>query len=90
MPISGSWRVSFSMRSRVDSGEDNRAWINVNGRSVYETEYYTSSSSGVVTSTGGRELTLQASAGDSITLETNRLDGYFYEVQTCFDFIPIM
>ena len=90
MPISGAWRVSFSLRSFVDSREGNYAYITVNGEQVTESFHSTYSDSGKVGSTGGREVTLEVSAGDSITLETTTMEGSFYDVLTCFNFIPTM
>ena len=90
MPISGAWRVSYSMFSYVDSEEDNNAFITVNGVGVYESQLTAFSNSGAVGSTGGREETLEASAGDSITLWADRLEGDLALVLTCFDFLPTM
>ena len=90
MPISGSWRVSYSHYSEVDSGEINLAFIYLNGEPVPESRYYTYINGARVISTGGREVTLEASAGDTITLHTSALDRYIAGVLTCFSFIPTM
>ena len=82
--------MSYSLWSYVGSGENNWAYIFVNGEQVIESEHRTYSSSGSVISTGGREVTLEASAGDSITLHTSALDRYIAGVLTCFSFIPTM
>ena len=92
MPVSGAWRVSFSMASLVGVGygDQNRAYLYINGNQLDETEYWTYSESGLVCSTGGRVLTLEASAGDKIEVRTTRVDGYHYNVLYCAECIPKM
>ena len=58
------------MRSDVGSGESNEASLYINGNKLEESYHFTSSSSGVVRSTSGRVVTLEASAGDKIEIRT--------------------
>ena len=82
--------MSFSLSSFVESGVSNIAYIFVNGEQVFESKHFTYSESGWVSSTGGREVFLEANAGDSITLRTTGMGGYFQYVMTCIDFVPPM
>ena len=88
MPLSGSYRVSFSMLSYVNSTETNIGHLYHNDVVLEESRHKTHSSSGMVASTGGRELTVEASAGDSISLKTSTMDGDYWRVMTCFEFLP--
>ena len=76
----------------MGSGEDNRAYLFINGQVLWETEHNTYSESGGVRSTGGRVVTLEASAGDKIEIRTDRMDyGYgLYDILYCVEYIPKM
>ncbi len=88
VPVSGAWRVSYSMRSRVDSWQSNTAYLHMNGDILYGTEHVTYSESGVVSSTGGRVVTLEASAGDKIELRATSMSSRYYENLYCAEYIP--
>ena len=94
MPVSGAWRLTYNMVSRLYSGEENIAFLYSSGyvRSKWplewKTEHYTYSSSGDVLSTSGRVITMEARAGDTITLRTSRLDGYYTDINFCAEYIP--
>ena len=75
--MTGTWRVSFSMRSYVYSGDANNAYLYHNGERLLETQHETYSSSGYVRYTGGREILVTAQQGDTLTLRSARLDYYF-------------
>ena len=72
----------------TDIAEGNTAFIYLNGEQLPESEHSTFSENGDVRTTGGRVLTMAAIAGDSITLETPRMERVFFHVLTCFEFIP--
>ena len=84
VPVSGSWRVVYSMRSHVQNGKENWAFLYLNGEALPESLYYTYSSSHT---TGGRVLTLEANAGDTITL---RMDGDYVRIIFCAEYIARM
>ena len=86
MPQTGTWRISFSIYSRVDTGEANLAYLYHNGQKMAETVHATTSGKGEVDSTGGREILMRAEQGDSLTLRTGGLDHAFYRIMTCFEF----
>ena len=91
VPVSGAWRVTFSMRSVVNSGDGNFCYLYINGARLYETQHYTySESDGEMVSTGGRVVTLEASAGDNIEIRATRMDGIYYEILYCAEYIPKM
>ena len=90
MPVSGAWRLSYSMQSWVDSGEENWAHLYINGDQLQGPDHDTSSGNGWVRSTGGRLVTLEASAGDTIEIRTTNMGGYYYYVYFCAEYIPKM
>ena len=90
MPVSGAWRLSFSMQSSVDSGERNDAYLFINGEALDETRHYTRSSTDFARSTGGRVVTMEASAGDKIEIRAAEMDNVYYGTLYCAEFIPKM
>ena len=90
MPVSGAWRVTYSIESQVYSGNDNWAYLYINGDRLDETKHVTYSDSGEVISTGGRVWTLEASAGDRIEIRTTYMEGIYNEILYCAEFIPKM
>ena len=90
VPVSGLWKMTFSLESLVHSGFGNDAYLYINGEQLVETQHYTYSESGEVTSTGSRVVTKEASAGDQIEIRTTRMDGTLYRILYCAEFIPKM
>ena len=90
MPVSGAWSVSFSMESDVDTFQVNEAYLHLNDGQLVETYHGTYSSSGYVSSTSGRLVTLEASAWDSITLRSTKMDYGFYYINFCAEYNPKM
>ena len=89
MPVSGAWRVTYHMQSRVTNLMTNQAWIYLNGRQLPETMHKTSVSARCkVDSTSGRVVTLEANEGDLISLRTYSGYVYFFHVNFCVHFIP--
>ena len=88
MPVSGAWRLTYSLVSGVDSGESNWAVLYINGQLLPETRHNTYSGSGEVVSTGGRVVTLEASAGDRIEIRTDIMDGGYFDILYCAEYIP--
>jgi len=90
VPVSGAWRLSYNMESRVPGGpgEWNTAYLYLNDQQLPETDHY--SQSGAVSSTGGRVVTLEASAGDEIEIRTTSMDGSYGQILYCAEFIPKM
>ena len=87
VPVSGTWRVTYSLESWVEIGESNSVWLYLNGRMLPESNHVTSSSSGIVASVGGRVVTLEASAGDSITLMTSQVERVYFRVYFCVELV---
>ena len=85
MPVSGVWRLTYNMVSRVDSGKENTASLNHEYFSGLT--HYTYSSSDDVLSTSGRVITREYYAGETITLRTSRLDGYYTDINFCAEYI---
>jgi len=90
VPVSGAWRLTYSLESRVESGDYNICYLYLNGDRLDETEHETYSGSGVVWSTSGRVVTVEASAGDKIEIRTIRIDGNYYRILYCAEYIPKM
>ena len=88
MPVSGAWRLSYSMYSLVDSGDYNYCYLFINGQALLETDHVTYSKTGGVASTGGRVVTLEASAGDLIEIRTTAMNGYYMYILYCAEYIP--
>merc|ERR1712110_954370 len=92
-PLAGTYTVSFSLFSNVNghNWEHNKVYLHYNGVRMTETMHETHSGSddntGVyVISTSGREVFIQAQTGDTISLNTERVDSIygFYSILTCF------
>ena len=90
MPVSGAWRLTYSMYSRVDSGDSNYCFLYLNGEQLTETYHWTSSETGLVRSTGGRVVTVEASAGDRIEIRATVMDGFYISILYCAEYIPKM
>jgi len=88
VPVSGAWRLSFSMWSLVGSGDFNYCYLFINGEALIDHNTY--SQSGAVSSTSGRVVTLEASAGDNIEIRTTEMTGTYWDILYCAEFIPKM
>ena len=86
--MTGTWRISFSIGSDVNTGNANYAYLYHNGEQMRETVHrtYSGNGSGTVGSTGGREILVTAQQGDTLTLRTERLDYHFNYILTCFEY----
>ena len=89
--MSGSWRLTYSLISRVESTFINICYLYLNGVQLDETRHYTFSERSDVTSTGGRMVTLEANAGDKIEIRAgDRMDGIYWRILFCGEYIPKM
>lgn len=97
VPVTGVWRVSFSLWSYVDTNEYNYVYIYHNQQEIGETEHKTHWGSSMtgwmastyrVISTGGRELVTRAVRGDTFHLSTRGM-GYYNNIITCFEFLSL-
>ena len=76
------------MQSDVHTRDYNLAFLYYNGRRMEETEHKTYySGSGIMASTGGREVMVRAQQGDTLHLRTGTMDDGFYDVNICFEFV---
>ena len=85
--------MTFSLMSWVGSGEAeqrNQAWLLLNGVGLGQAVHHTYSKTTGMDSTGGRVVTLKVSAGDFIELRTTRMDGAYWYIYYCAEFIPKM
>ena len=87
--MSGDWRVSYSLMSKLDSGY-NFCFLYLNGQQQWATRHQTYSTGAMVQSTGGRVVTLEASAEDEIEIQTTTMDGSYWNILYCAEFIPKM
>ena len=90
MPVSGGWRVSYSLVSEVWSGYEMKAQLYQNSRGIPESEHNTYSGLHPKYSTGGREVTLEASRGDTIYLIAHKMGGEYNHIYFCAEYIPKM
>ena len=74
----------------MGSGEYNFCYLYLNGAQLDETKHHSYSESGEVQSTGGRVVTVEASAGDKIKIRTTRMDDYYFRILYCAEYIPKM
>ena len=87
MPLTGIYRITFSMFSRVETREANYAWLYHNGNILSETDYHSYSGNGVVRSTGGREVILELSWSDTLYLKSTYVQGDFHDIYFCAEYI---
>ena len=87
MPVSGAWRLSYSMISQVVNKENNLARLYFSGDRLDETIHQTYSSAVYAGSTGGRVVNVEASAGDTIKILTTRIDGHYKHIHFCAEYI---
>ena len=89
VPVTGVWRVSFSLRSVVNTGQWNNVYIYHNQQIMTETEHQTYSKDNYVKSTGGWELITRAEQGDTFHLGTGTMKSWLYHIITCFEFVSL-
>ena len=94
--LSGVWAVTYSIRSRQDSGEQNWAWLYKNAEPIKESFHFTyyTGSDGQVESLGSRSLYMRLESGDTISLRTGTIRELF-DITLCFelaqfDWVPPM
>ena len=89
VPVSGTWRVRFNVQSMMNSNEEKLLWVYLNSEAVSESLHKSyNSNAGQVTYTGGREIVLDASEGDTISLRTTTMQGIFWEISMCLEYQP--
>ena len=85
MPVSGAYRVSFSLFSDTNTNWWNIAYIKINGNRMPETRHDTYSGMHTVYSSSGREWFFEARSGDTISLEITKGGGYYGTVNFCIN-----
>ena len=87
--LSGVWAVTYTIKSRQDSGERNQAWLFLNGEKIEESNHrtYYTGSDGRVGSLGSRSLYIRLETDDTIDLRTGRLDGSLYDITFCLELV---
>merc|ERR1711953_1031653 len=82
----GVWEINYTMVSDQHSGEDNKAWLYINGEQIEESYHgtYYSGSGGHVNSLGSRSLYMRLESGDTITLRTGEVHN-LYTITLCFN-----
>merc|ERR1711997_798499 len=93
--FSGVWKISYGIESYQDNGDQNLAWLYINGEQIKESRHNTfyGGSSGWLASLGSRSLYMRLEAGDTISLRSGKLGHGLYEITLCFelaqiDFVP--
>ena len=77
-------------REAGEADEANYCFLYINGEALDESDHYTHSNSSVVRSTSGRVVTREASARDNIEVRATRVDGYYFQILYCAEYIPKM
>ena len=90
VPVSGVWRMTFSMTSFVRFGEGNLAILHLNGNKVEGSQYYTYCDAKEVDSTGGRQVLMEFKQGDNIDIRTTRMDYKYHNINFCAEYVPKM
>ena len=92
VPVSGAWRLTYSLYSQGASVDYNVCFLYINGDQLDETRHVTYSESGIMISTSGRVVTLEASAGDKIEIRATTMEGSYgyYYILYCAEYIPKM
>ena len=85
--MSGAWRISYSLYSYLGSGQANHAYLYLNNYQLDETKHDTYSYRGG-TSTGGRVMNLEVSAGDRIEVRAVKMEGHYRYILYCAEYIP--
>ena len=92
VPVSGAWRMSFSLWDWVNTGDQNYCYFHINGQALYELRHntytYSSTATGVVHSSGGRVVTVDARAGDKIEIRATVMDFRYFNIMYCAEYIP--
>ena len=86
VPVTGVWRIFFSLKSGVNTGQENFVSLYHNQEKIEESRHASYSQFYWVASTGGRELIMKAEQGDTVFLGTEKLDNGYYGIITCFEF----
>ena len=83
--------MTFSLFSWVESGDGNSAWLYINSDPVEESYHQTHSESGMMVSTGGRQVTREVSEGDTIEIRAeNKLGNSYRNIFYCAEYLPKM
>ena len=86
MPVTGTWRISFSLNSQVEE-DYNDAFVYHNGVWIWESVYNRYNEWYVARSTGGREILRMAKEGDTLSLRTANVGDKFYKILACFEYV---
>ena len=89
VPVTGVWRISFTLRSVVLTGQYNSVYMFHNDKRIVATQHDSTSETGKASFTGGRELITRAEQGDTFHLGTGRMDNEFWRIITCFEFVSL-
>ena len=92
--MSGTYSVSFSLRSTVHNDHNNDVHLYKNMEQIPETWFHTTFNGnglgdGWVVSNGGRTVYLSAEKGDTIHLGMERNGGTIWGIMTCINFVSI-
>ena len=83
--------MSYSLSAYFgDSWDTNVAYLYLNDGKLEESRHRTYTGISEVQSTGGREVTLEASAGDTIYLRTTEMESLYNNIYYCAEYIPKM
>jgi len=84
---SGVWTVSYSVRTRTETGQGNYVWLYKNGSRVKESRlstYYRDQGDGSIETLGARTIYLQLIKGDTVSLKTNTISK-LEDITLCFE-----
>ena len=85
--FSGTWEISYTIKSSQYSGDNSQAWLYINGEQIAESGsgsgYF--GSEGWVASTGSRFLYMRLEPGDTISLRVDNPGDGLYWITLCFN-----
>ena len=83
--------MTYSSTSHVNNGENNLAYVYINGIWDSNSPFLSYSMSGESAFTGGRQITREVSAGDHIELRTTEyMGGEYSGTLFCVEYLPKM
>ena len=85
--MDGMWRITYSLYSRVYGGEENSAFIYMNGNKEWGTEHKTTSESSVIRSTGSRVLTRVVKKYTRFDIRAAKMNNHYFQIMFCAEYL---
>ena len=89
VPVSGTWNIGYSLEGRIEYRGGCTDWCKV---SLYKNDEQLEGSESNIVSHDDVGLSLNSrklSAGDTITLRADKIDGHYYNVKFLAEFVGV-